>query len=162
MKMRKLKLINFISSGGMMLAVLLVFAGALAQEKKKEKPKPKPVPVYLGRSNINEGKIPVHVFDSLLKQGLTARDSAGRSYTVNGFLFTYGERNLYEDSVGNLMMLTDLLVQPCDGDSMNAHILDIVKERSKAGDTVYFDDIIVVAPEGYNANGKSMRVILTR
>jgi hypothetical protein len=81
---------------------------------------------------------------------------------VNGFLLTYGERNLYEDSVGTLMVLTDLLTQPCDGDTLNTYVLDNITDRSKKGDTVYFDQITVTAPEGYNANGKPIRLILTK
>lgn len=141
---------------------IFAFLGVLAQDKKKEKPKSKPIPVYLGKSNIDDGFISENLFDSLISQGLTSRDSAGKVYKVNGFLLTYGERNLYEDSVGNLMVLTDLLTQPCDGDTLNTYVLDNITDRSKKGDTVYFDQITVTAPEGYNANGKPMRLILTK
>src|SRR4051812_45034367 len=43
----------------------------------KPKPNYKPVQVFLGASDYSNGKVPKTAFDSLMKQGLTARDSAG-------------------------------------------------------------------------------------
>src|SRR5690606_4284150 len=91
--------------------LLMISAGiclpALAQKGKKES-SGKAVPAmqaYLGKSDFYEGKISKENFDSLLRQGIMVRDSSGNEYPVHGFYFNYAERNLYEDSVGNLMML---------------------------------------------------------
>lgn len=139
---------------------VFMFLGIWAQEKAKEKPKP--IPVYLGKSDIRDTTVPENIFDSLLQQGLTSRDSLGKEYTVSSFLLTYGERNLYEDSVGSLIVLTDLLTHPCDSGKLAPFLLENITERSKPGDTVYFDQVLVRAPEGYSANGKSMRLVLTK
>ena len=68
-------------------------------------------PVYLGKSNLYGGTIKKRTFDSLLKQGITARDSLGNKYKIVGFDFSYAERGLYEDSVGNDQILTDFQSQ---------------------------------------------------
>src|SRR6187402_3586317 len=103
--------------------VLMIFLfaglGLWAQTKDKNaRPKVKAIPVYLGRSSsVTDGSnVAKRVFDSLLRQG--------RSYKVEGFAFTYGERNLYEDSVGNLMWITDYLTEYCYGDTLSAFLKD--------------------------------------
>ncbi len=143
----------------------IVTATVWAQDKKNEKPaKPKvvPIPVYLGYSNINDGKIAEQIFDSLLAKGLKGRDSLGKAYNVTGFMFTYGERNLYEDSVGNPIIITDNLGEYCYGDTLSAFLLNNIRDRSKSGDTVYFDNITLTSPEGKGAWGKSFRLVLTK
>lgn len=133
-----------------------------AEKPKATKPKIIPIPVYLGKSNIDGGTLTKQTFDSLLGQGLTSRDSIGRSYLVNGFIFTYGERNLYEDSVGKLMVVTDYLPEYCYGDSLTTFLLNNIHNRSKSGDTVYFDNITLTSPEGNGAVGRSFRLVLTK
>lgn len=161
--MKRLMRFNFKKLRYVPALALLAVTGVIAQEKKAEKPKPKPVPVYLGKSNYRDTTISERKFDELLREGLTSRDSLGNEYRVLSYLLTYGERNLYEDSVGNLMMLTDLLTHPCDsGAKPPGFLLQNIIERSKPGDTVYFDQVTVKAPEGYNANGKSLRLVLTK
>lgn len=149
--------------GAMAVMAAGVVANAYADEQKeKEKKKPKPIPVYLGHSEIYDAAVSKRVFDSLLRQGLTSRDSAGKEFRVDGFLFTYGERNLYEDSVGKLMVLTDLRSEFCYGDTLRADLLQSITERTKAGDTVYIDQISLHAPEGYAANGRGMRIVISK
>lgn len=133
-----------------------------AKDGKAAKPKPKPIPVYLGKSDYYTGKITKQVFDSLLKQGLTSRDSAGRAFKVTGFTFSYAERSLYEDSVGNPMILTDYHSEYCFGDTLTPFLKANMPERSKPGDTVYVDQISLVAPEGYNANGRSIKLVIVK
>lgn len=129
---------------------------------KKEKPKVIYTPVFLGHSNLSGGNITKRIFDSLLRQGVTSRDSAGRTYRIEGFAFSYGERNLYEDSVGKLMILTDYLTEYCFGDTLGTFLLNNITERSKAGDTVYFDQFSLISPEGRPANGKFMKFVLVK
>jgi hypothetical protein len=146
------------------LVIMLVAGIALnvwaEEQKDKEKSKPKPIPVFLGRTDIFDGKIPKKIFDSLLKQGLTSKDSLGRAFKVDGFLLTYGERNLYEDSIGRPLVITDLLSEVCYGDTLRRELLENILDRSKAGDTVYFDQITVISPEGKGAHGRGMRLII--
>jgi hypothetical protein len=150
-------------------AVLSVISISVwAQEKKTvekakaTKPKVIPIPVYLGKSNIDGGTLTKQTFDSLLGQGLTSKDTTGKPYKVNGFTFTYGERNLYEDSVGNLMPLTDYLPEYCYGDTLTTFLLNNIRERSKGGDTVYIDNITLLSTEGNGAYGRSLRLVLTK
>lgn len=138
---------------------------AASDDKSKDakaKPKAKPVPVYLGKSTIDRGQVSKHVFDSLMLQGLTSKDSAGREYKVVQFAFTYAERNAYEDSLGNPMIMADYLADFCFGDTLNAFLKVNIPERSKPGDTVFIDQVLLKAPEGYNANGKSIKLVLTK
>ncbi len=150
-----------------LLCVLVVLAGTTATAQEKTAKEDKHVfmpPVYLGRSDYKGGPIKNTTFNSLLKQGLTCHDSLGNKYRVVGFDFGYNERNLYEDSVGNLMTLMDYTSEYCKGDTVSTNISktrktaisnyldgdpdanDISKsiyERTKPGDTVYFDHIMV-------------------
>jgi hypothetical protein len=146
-----------------LLSLVSISLWAQTKDKKTVKPAVKRIPVYLGHSVItDESKVSENAFDSLLRQGLTSRDSAGLNYKVDGFAFTYGERNLYEDSVGNLMWLTDHLVEYCYGDTLSTFLLNNITERSKPGDTVYIDQITVRSPDGKGAYGQAMRLILTK
>lgn len=145
----------------------LVSMSVLAQnkegeEKKPAKPKVIPVPVYLGNSDITGGPVKKAVFDSLLRQGLTSHDFLGRIYKVNGFIFTYGERMLYEDSVGNPLIITDNLEQYCYGDTLTTFLINNITDRSKGGDTVYFDRITLLSEDGGGAQGAPIKLVLTR
>lgn len=118
---------------------------------------------YLGNSDYHSGNISKHVFDSLLSKGITCRDSSGRTYPVYGFMFGYKERNLYEDSVGNLMVLTDYLSEYCPGDSLSQGLREnILFQRTKRGDTAYLDNIKVSLPNGKQGLAKGMVFYLTR
>jgi len=124
----------------------------------------KVITAYLGNSDYSNGTIAKRTFDSLLKQGITARDSAGNSYKVTDFTFSYGERNLYEDSTGKLMVLTDYLSEFCTGDTLTTAFKHFVyvDKRTKPGDTAYLDKIRVHVPNGGNLGAKGMRFILTK
>ena len=100
--------------------------------------------VYLGHSDYSNGTIKKNTLDNLLKQGITSHDSTGKKYKVVSFDFTYAERNLYEDSVGNLIVVPEYLNQHCDGDTLNANISSTIYDRTKAGDTLFIDHIMVV------------------
>lgn len=145
-------------------ACMLAFGAMWAQQKKEadKKAKPKPVPVYLGNSNYSNGDISKHIFDSLLTQGLTSHDSAGNRYKVDGYLLTYGERNLYEDSVGQLMVVTDYLSEVGYGDSLSSFLLSTLRDRSKKGDTVYFDQITVRDAAGKGFKGKGVKLVIQK
>lgn len=127
--------------------------------EKKKLPK---VAVYLGHSNLTGGKISKTLFDSLLKQGLTSKDSSGNDYKVVNFMFTYAELNLYEDSVGKLMFMTDYRSEFCPGDTITENIAGSLYQRTKVGDTLYFDQITVRrASDNAGGDGKPMRFEIT-
>ena len=137
------------------------------KEKKEKEKEPRVYPrypVFLGNSNISGGDVMLtkNEFDSLLAQGLTAKDSAGNPLIFHGFMFTYGERNLYEDEVGKLMILTDLLGEYCPGDTLTRNITASLFERSKRGDTAYIENVQLVDSLGKSKLGRSMRIIITK
>ena len=147
--------------------VLVGISLHLFAQTKTTKPVPtkrvKPTMIYgyLGHSNLRDGKISKKVFDSLLKQGITAKDSLGFTYTPDEFVFNYGERALYEDSVGNPMILTDMLQEYCLGDTITPVLKLNIFKRTKSGDTAYIENIKVSTQWG-QMPAKSMRFILTR
>src|SRR5690606_33165432 len=117
-----------------LLVVAVTTINVFADEKDKEKPKkPKivPVKVYIGNSDIDSGVISHQLFDSLIRQGFTSRDSNGRVFNVKSFMFTYCERNLYEDSVGNPMILTDYLSEYSFDRKLKNYQLEALLERAK-------------------------------
>ena len=158
------KLVN-ISLVAALLAVSLNLAAQKVQKNKtvsaSTERAPQHVSAYLGRSSMSDGLIPKRTFDSLLKQGLTAKDSLGNLYKVSGFTFGYGERNLYEDSIGNMMVLTDYLTEYCPGDTISLAMSRNIFYKTKPGDTAYFDNIKVAVP-GKQLVARSMRFVLTK
>ena len=139
---------------------------------KSEPPRGHYLPfVYLGSSNYRGGPIRKSEFDNLLKQGLTARDTFGNRYRVLGFEFSYGEKSLYEDSVGNSIVLTDYLTEFCPGDTVTPAVSSSIYDRTKAGDSVYFDGIKVLkyignsketVPQADATLGMGMKFVITR
>jgi hypothetical protein len=141
-----------------LVAVLtLVFClDLLAQQKGKAKKIFKPT-VYLGQSELSGGPVKKDDFTRLLKQGLTSRDSVGDKYRIVSFDFIYGERILYEDSIGNLKVYVDYNTSYCPGDTITTDMARTVHaeqsktgeespgiyDRVKPGDTIYFDHIRV-------------------
>lgn len=123
--------------------------------------------VYLGHSDFRGGDIKKTVFDSLMKQGLNSHDSLGNNYRVQSFNFTYGERTLYEDSVANLQIITDYLLEFCPGDTVSAGISANLYQRTKASDTIYIDKIQVARLRGNTVDsisimGKPMKCVIMK
>lgn len=149
------------------IVVLFFFVGIGLMSMTPDEGKKNVVKVispYLGYSGYSGGTIPKKVFDSLLRQGVTAKDSTGMIYKVAGFTFGYGERNLYEDSTGKLVILTDYVSEICMGDTLSTVFQNYVfkDNRTKGGDTAYFDNIKVQIPGGGITTTKNMRFILTK
>ena len=155
----------FVYSLAICLGMLTLYQ-AVAQRSKKPKPAVKSTPVknlpvvdiVLGRTSLSQGTLPKRMFDSLAKQRIIA--SAGG--TIQGFTFTYAEHNLYEDSVGNPLPLTDYLVEYCMGDTLTQGIKSTLFDRSKPGDTAFFSEIKVLLPGGQQATGKPMKFAISR
>lgn len=120
------------------------------------------VTVFLGSSDLSGGRISKRSFDSLMRMGLTARDSAGMQGRVEEFRIYYKERNLYEDSVGNMYVNVDVLTDFSKGNKLNSYMGSSLLDRTKRGDTAIFDDIMVVFPDSTRARGKDMKFILDK
>jgi len=146
------------------LLPVLFFCFSFMPDDKQAAQKITVVQPYLGYSDYTGGLITKRTFDSLLKQGIKAKDSAGNYYQVTGFTFGYGERNLYEDSVGKLMIITDYVTEYCSGDTLTASLQQMIftENRTKARDTAYIDRIKVANPEGKTLDVKNMRFIVTK
>ena len=111
--------------------------------------------VYLGNSDYKGGPITKEKFATLMRQGLTSRDSLGNKYHVVGFDFGYAERKVYEDSVGNLMRVVDFASEYCTGDTLGPDLTRTgdtttegevsysIYDRAKPGDTLFFDHVMV-------------------
>ncbi len=151
-------------------AIALLFTTAYAQRKPaKDKASTKPVAapskpvmeVAIGRSsNWSGGVIPKSEFDAIAPQGLRIKN--GQGAFIEGFSFTYGERNMYEDSAGNAKPVTDYLTEYCMGDTLSPIISHTIASRTKPGDTAYYDDIHIRLADGKPALGKSMKFVITR
>jgi hypothetical protein len=126
-------------------------------DNKGASAKAKVINTYLGSSKLKGGTVPKHIFDSLLKQGIRSRDESGQNYGIVSFRFSYGERNLYEDSIGNLKIMVDYLSEPCFGDTVTTTVSNSLYERTKKGDTAYFDNVIVIRPDNTTTLSKSIK-----
>lgn len=155
--------------------ILLLFAGAfaaltvLADEKdqakdKKRQPKPVPLSVYFGSSHIDSAAVKKPLFDSLITQELTCTDSNGRVFNVTQFRFTFCERVLYEDSVGNPLLLTDYHAEFAIDNKLDDFQRDVLLRRAKPGDTLIIEKITLEAADSTKAgaHGKPIKLIITR
>lgn len=137
-----------------------------ADDKQKNKVVKKPVqiPVYLGYSKVDGGMIRKPVFDSLVRQGLTSRDSNGRMYKIEKFRFTFCERNIYEDADGKLMPYTDYTTEYAYDNKLMDYQLGALITRTKKGDTVIFEDMTLKSldVDSLKAEGKQIKLIITR
>lgn len=144
----------------------LALQQALAQKAKtrtQAKTPAKPVKIQevnvtLGQSGRDGGAVTKRDFDAFAKQGLRL----GSEGKITGFSFTYAERMLYEDSAGNPLLQTDYLVERCMGDVLSDGVRSTLFERTKPGDTAFFDDIRVALPTGGEARGKMMKFVITK
>lgn len=138
---------------------------AKATAKQESRPKPvynKPIQVFLGNSDISGGTISKQRFDELLKEGLTAKDSAGSLLPVSEFWFLYKERNLYEDSAGRYYIGVDLLSDFNKGSKVNNIISANLYDRTKGGDTALFYNIWVLMPDSIPVKGVPLELVLTK
>ncbi len=99
---------------------------------------------YLGHSDFEGGKIKKQKFDSLMKQGISSRDTLGKEYKIIGFTFNYAEKNIYEDVNANLVVMVDYSLEYCKGDTLANTVSNSLYSRTKPGDTIYLDHIMVV------------------
>ena len=144
----------------------LLFTAAYAQKKQNAEKQPLPKkPVFemvLGRTAeaIPVGDITERKFDSLAPTGIHIKEPKGAF--IEGFSFTYGERNIYEDSAGTERIVTDYLTEYCMGDTLSPYIAQTIANRTKPGDTAYYDQINIRMPDGKSAIGKPMKFVIVR
>jgi hypothetical protein len=153
-------------------AIALLFTAAYAQKKSvKEKtplrqaaarPPVRPMlEVAIGRSgNLDGGVISEKDFDAIAPKGIHIKDPQGAF--IEGFSFTYAERNVYEDSAANQKLVTEYFSEYCIGDTLSPIISQTIGDRTKPGDTAYYDDIHIRLPDGKTATGKSMKFVIAR
>ena len=161
----------------LLTGLIAVCIASWAQQAKKKTTKVFMPPVYLGNSGYTGGAIRKAEFDQLLKQGLQAHDSLGNKYRIVGFDFSYAERNLYEDSSANLVLLADFSSEYCTGDTISSDISQSTEDkpslydRTKAGDTAYFSNIllttcpgntILTIPDTVTILGRDMKFVITK
>lgn len=153
-----------------LLSLFMVFSYTRAQKAKStvkaiaaEKTSTTVAKTFLGSSGLQGGPITKADFDRYLRQGLTARDSAGTAFEVKEFMFSYAERNLYEDSIGKLMILTDFLSEFCPGDTVTTAVTNNIYYKTKPGDTAYFDHIKVRVPSsGQIIQSSPMKFVIVK
>ena len=146
---------------GLCILTLSVWAQAKRTDDKPQQQSAttkakKYAPVFLGNSQVSGGMVPKAIFDSLAKQGL--KSDSGR--VVSGFKFSYAERNVYEDSVGNLIRMVDYNSEYCFGDTLSPGVKTSLQFRTKPGDTAYFDNIDVKLPGGGIVEGKPVKIVI--
>lgn len=137
-----------------------------AAKPTNAKPKNVLLPIaYLGEPDKLGGPIKKDDFSRLVKLGVKGKDSTGTRYVAHGFEFVFAERMLYEDSIGNLQLMTDYLSQICLGDTLPGVVANSISERAKVGDTLIFKSIGFVK-ENQPANipllGKGMRFYIIK
>ena len=115
------------------------------------------IDVTLAHYAITNGRISKSLFDSLAKAGLKIAPGAPANAVIDGFAFTYAEHSMYEDSVGNPLPVTEYLIEYCYGDTLTNNIRSSLFDRTKPGDTVYFDQIKIDLPSGKPAKGKALK-----
>lgn len=144
--------------------VFTAWADEKEDDKKKKKKKPVKVSVYFGHTDIDSGILDKPAFDSLVRQGLTSKDSNGRVFDVKSFMMTFCERNVYEDAEGELMFVTDYLSEYSFDSKLKDHQLTYVLEHRKKGDTIIFEHIKLQAADSTKAgaNGKPFRIVVGR
>ena len=137
----------------LVLGIVLAFSLVHAQQKPLKKKI-----VHKGKAFLADGKtgagttvISKVAFDSLIAYPLIARDTLGRDHKVLNFSFSYAERGLFEDSTGKLKIMTDYYATESEQGKLPEFWLKNIRERSKGGDTAYFDLIIA----NYTDTGRS-------
>lgn len=146
------------------LTLLVSYAFAQSKNTKPKSAAEKAMPRFeaaIGDTgNYSGGNINREQFIDLASQGVRLKDPKGAF--IEGFTFTYGERHLYEDSIGNDKLVTDYLSEYCLGDSLSPIIKNTLPYRTKPGDTAYYDGIYVRMPDGRSTKAQPMKFVIVR
>lgn len=145
-----------------LLCALVPFRFVAAQDSDKNKKVVVGPPMALGNSGDTGSTMTATLFNTIARQGLKVADPKYGGAVVTGFSFTYGEHNVYEDSAGNFMGVIDYLTEYCPGDTLTVAIAASLIDRTKAGDTAYFDDIHLRLADGKTMIGKPLKIAIVR
>jgi len=132
------------------VGVVLIMAGVWAVQAQK--PQERKKIVYKGKTYLQDAqyahnsRISKKAFDSLLAYGLVVRDSLNREYQAARYTFTYAERGVFEDSTGKLRIMTDYYSTESFAGKLPPEWLQPIRDRSKAGDTAFFFEVIYYQP----------------
>lgn len=128
------------------LKLIILSALFLVTNSEAQQSKPKKRVLYKGKSFLSDGTgsgtISVSQFKKLIDQKLIARDTALVDHPVHSFIFMYAERGVFEDSTGKLRIMSDNFSLQCDSGKLPMLWVNGIKEKTKAGDTVYYSNII--------------------
>lgn len=116
--------------------------------------------VTLGKSAIADSVMTPEEFNRRVQEGLKVANPEFPNALVNGFDFTYMERNIYEDSVGNFIQVVDVLTERCPGDTFTAVAKSAMRYRAKAGDTALFNNMQLLLPDGRTGIGREFKIVL--
>lgn len=117
--------------------------------------------IFLGSTTFDGGVIPDAVFDSLARMPITAKAKDGSVAQVLGYTLTFAERSIAEDSVGNPILAVDYFSEICTGDTLSTVLRLNLFDRTKPGDTVWYDRIQVATAAG-QTGGKTMKFVIGR
>lgn len=119
-----------------------------------------PYKAYFACSYTDISTLEVSQFTTLIHQPICAKDSLNNIFAVERFEMTYAERGLYQDSTGLPIINTDYSMVSCKGDTIPKLWKDIFMERAYKGDTIYFDKVVVRAPDRKAYQCKTIKLIL--
>lgn len=99
-------------------------------------------------------------FDSLIALPLCGKDSSHTVFPIQGFEIIYAERGLYQDSAGLPIIFTDYTTMQCTGNTLSKNWVDLFKERSYKGDTVFIENIKVLGNDNKSYQAKALKIII--
>lgn len=124
--------------------------------------KPKTIWAYWGDNTFGDKYMTKREFDSLIKTPLQSIDSSKSTYSVLSFDMVLAERNLYEDSIGNAIIVPDYSSYNNKGAVMNENHLNYFINHAKIGDTLFVNDIIVKDEKNQVFKLKSFKVAIKK
>lgn len=136
---------------------------AFAQQKKGDKTKketklPSRVPVTFG-GTLADSSITKKRLLELSGKPLSVALPGAR---VDHFYFSMTQRNLYEDSVGNLIILAEPFTELCMGDTIPQYLRENLAIHGKPGDTAWVEAIKIRTAEGKILDGRTMKLTLIK
>jgi hypothetical protein len=95
-------------------------------------------------AQLKSGTYTVKDILAIVGQKISAtNDKTKEQFKVNKYDFTYSEHNLYEDSTGLPVILTDVHFAELTGDSITTYWQKFLRNHLYKGDTVRFSGIII-------------------
>lgn len=133
--------------GFSLLGVITLLGFAIAEQNDRDAARKSKYTSYLGCAITDSSAVDKNIFDSLVALPICAKDSAQSYCKVQSFEVTYAERGLYQDSTGLPIVVTDYTQFNCKGDTIPKNWVDVFRDRSYKGDTIFIDKIIARSPD---------------